>query len=76
MNATSERITVAPAGKASTPYGPVEVEWLPDRLRITAVGAGRVTVTEQHEFGLGEDVVIELAPPTLDDLVETVPGAD
>lgn len=58
-----------------TPYGPVEIAWYPDRLEITAVGAGRALITKGYQRSKG-DVIIEIKPPGLDALPETLPGAD
>lgn len=68
-------ITLRPGDGDASAYGPVEIAWYPDRLRITALGAGRASITEDLT-GEGQDVVIEIRPPSLDELPETVPGAD
>lgn len=63
------------AGGAEAPaYGPVEIAWYADHLEITALGAGSASVTEAYPSG--RDVIVEIRPPGLDDLMETVPGAD
>jgi hypothetical protein len=68
---------LVPGDEGETVYGPVEVAWYPDRLEITAVGAGPASVTEVHRGGeAAQDVVVEIRLPSLDELTETVPGAD
>ena len=57
-------------------YGPVEVAWYPDRLKITALGAGRGSMLDEYLSGTGEDVIIEIRLPSLDDLIDVMPGAD
>jgi hypothetical protein len=69
-------IKLVPGDADASAYGPVDIAWYPDRLEITALGAGRATVTEGFMSGIGEDIVVEIRPPTLDELTETVPGAD
>ena len=70
-------IEVAPPAAARSVYGPVEIEWYPDRLRITIPGAGLIAVREPYACrGDGAAAVLEIAPPGLDELTETVPGAD
>jgi hypothetical protein len=69
-------IKLVPGDADASAYGPVEIAWYPDHLEITALGAGRATVTEGFTSGIGKDVVVEIRPPTLDELTETVPGAD
>jgi hypothetical protein len=63
-------------GDGASPHGPVEIAWYADRLEITALGAGRATITEGSSSSSGDDVVVEIRPPCLDELTETVPGAD
>ncbi len=60
----------------SSVYGPVEIVWYPDRLRITALGAGSASRIETCLGGCGQDVVFELRLPSLDELASRVPGAD
>lgn len=58
-------------------YGPVEIAWYPDRVRVTAVGAGPASITKAYVSGeAAQDVVVEIRLPGLDELTETVPGAD
>jgi hypothetical protein len=58
-------------------YGPIDLAWFPDRLEITVVAAGSVRIVEAPDAEEGrQDVVIEIRPPSLDALLETVPGAD
>lgn len=70
---TSAKVRVAPDDGDDSVYGPVEIAWYPDHLEVTALGAGRASVSDAC---CGEDVTIEIRPPSLDELVETVPGAD
>jgi hypothetical protein len=78
------KVTSTPAGESelvpgdadAAVYGPVEVAWYPDRLKITALGAGPASVIETYLSGKGRDIVIEIRLPSLDELMETVPGAD
>ncbi|HVP75900.1 MAG TPA: hypothetical protein VMS63_07750 [Gaiellaceae bacterium] len=78
------KVRVTPAGEIevvrgnedASLYGPVEIAWYPDRLEITALGAGRASIAEGHLTGEGQDFIIEIRPPSLDELMETVPGAD
>lgn len=65
------QLTATEAGVSA--YGPVEIAWYPDRLEITALGAGRASITP---LGEGQNMVVQLRPPRLDELAETVPGAD
>jgi hypothetical protein len=70
-------IKLVPGDVDASAYGPVEIAWHPDRLEITALGAGSVSITEGSLSGNGQDViVVEIRPPSLDTLMETVPGAD
>jgi len=69
-------ITLVPGDVEASVYWPVEIAWYPDRLKITALGAGRASVTEGYTGGHGQDVVVEIRPPSIDDVPETVPGAD
>ena len=74
---TSEGETeLEPGGGDASAYGPVEISWYPDRLTITAVGAGRASMIDEYLSGNGQDITIEIRPPSLDELMETVPGAD
>lgn len=58
-------------------YGPVEIAWYADRLRVTALGAGPASIAESYVSGeAGQDVVVEIRLPTLDELPESLPGAD
>jgi hypothetical protein len=78
------KASVTPAGEITlvqgdvdaSAYGPVEIAWYPDRLEITALGAGSFSITEGSLSGNGQDVIVEIRPPSLDALMETVPGAD
>lgn len=68
---------LVPGDENETAYGPVEVAWFPDRLEITAVGAGLGSITAVHPSGeMVQDVVVEIRLPRLDELTETCPGAD
>ena len=67
------RVTSSETG--GTAYGPVEIAWYPDRLEITAVAAGRALITKGYLRRRG-DVIVEIRPPGLEALTETVPGAD
>ena len=69
-------ITVEPGEADVSAYGPVEIAWYPDRLEVTALGAGRASITEGYLSGRDQDVMVEIRPPGLDELPETVPGAD
>jgi hypothetical protein len=40
------RVEIVPGDGDVSAYGPVEIAWYPDHLEITALGAGRATVTE------------------------------
>lgn len=62
---------------AASVYGPVEIAWYRDRLKITALGAGPASITSVYSDGeAAQDVVVEIRLPSLDELPETVPGAD
>jgi hypothetical protein len=84
MATCAARVTATPAGEVKlvsgngdAAYGPVEIAWYADRLEITAVGAGRATITEGRLRAAGhDDVVLELRTPELAELEEVVPGAD
>ena len=69
----SMKVTSSDPG--GTAYGPVEISWYPDRLEITAVGAGRALITKGYVRNTG-DVIVEIKPLGLDALTESVPGAD
>ena len=66
-------VVLEPAGEPP-PWGTVDVEWYADRVTVTVRGVGRACLTE--EYGSGEDVVLEVRIPALDELAETLPGAD
>jgi len=68
-------VEVRPSDPGGTAYGPVEISWYPDRLEITAVGAGRALIAKGYVRSTG-DVIVEIRPPGLEALTETVPGAD
>lgn len=64
-------------GGDASAYGPVEIEWYRDRVRITALGAGPASIATTFADGEAEqDLVVEIRLPSLDELTETVPGAD
>ncbi len=67
-------VRFAPGDEDACVYGRIEIAWYADRLEIRAPGAGRATVWERDPTG--EDVVVEIAPPSLAELPEDVPGAD
>lgn len=69
-------IRVAPGDVEESVYGPVEIEWYADRLRITAFGAGPASITRASLSSEAQDVVVEIRLPGLDELPEIVPGAD
>ena len=66
-------ITVTATEEDASAYGPVEIAWYPDRLEITALGAGRASITP---LGEGQNMVVQLRPQHIDLLEEAVPGAD
>ena len=80
------RVKATPAGQIelelvspveTATYGPVEIAWYPDRLVVTARGAGHASIIETNVCGEAEqDVLVEIRLPGLDELTETVPGAD
>jgi hypothetical protein len=75
--APSGEIEIVPGDESASVYGYVEVAWYPDRLRVTALGAGQASITDVHTGGdAAQDVVLEIRLPRLDELTETVPGAD
>lgn len=70
-------IELAPGDDSASVYGPVEIEWYADRLTVTALGAGPASLTTVYTCGeADQDVVVEIRLPSLDELTETVPGAD
>ena len=70
-------IELEPGDDDASAYGPVEIAWYPDRVEITAVGAGPASITRTYSSGeAAQDVVVEIRLPGLDELTETVPGAD
>jgi hypothetical protein len=70
-------IDLEPGDEEAAAYGPVEVAWYPDRLTITALNVGPASITEMYLEGeASQDVVFEIRLPSLDELIETVPGAD
>lgn len=73
----SGEIELVPGDDSASVYGPVEIAWYRDQLRITALGAGPASITSVYSDGEAEqDVVVEIRLPSLDELTETVPGAD
>jgi hypothetical protein len=61
----------------SCAFGPVEIAWYPDRLKVTVLGAGSASITNAYLSGeAAQDVTLEIRLPSLDELTETVPGAD
>jgi hypothetical protein len=75
--APSGEIELVPGDESASVYGPVEIAWYPDRLQVTAIGAGQASLTDVHTGGAAaQDVVLEIRLPRLDELTETVPGAD
>ncbi len=67
--------TASPEGVESA-YGDVEIVWYPDRVTIAVPGAGRLSRTGTYLSGDGEDILVEIRLPELDELLETLPGAD
>lgn len=73
----SGEVDLVPGDENASVYGPVEIAWYPDRLEVTAVGAGPASITRVFAAGeAAQDVVVEIRLPSLDELTETVPGAD
>lgn len=79
------RVRSTPAGEieleagdeGASAYGPVEIAWYPDRVKVTALGAGPASIAEAYSSGeAAQDLVVEIRLPSLDELTETVPGAD
>lgn len=77
------KVRVTPAGEvklvpgnSETAFGPVEIGWYDDHVEITAIGAGRATITRGHPRADGQDVVVEIRVPRLVEVEEAVPGAD
>lgn len=66
-------ITVTATDEGASAYGPVEIAWYPDRLEITALGAGRASITPLDQ---GQNMVVQLRPQHLDQFADAVPGAD
>lgn len=54
----------------------LEIGWHPDRLRITALGAGPGAITKAYLSDTGEDVIVEIKLPGPDERYDFVPGAD
>ena len=70
------RLTFVPEDVDGPACGPVEIAWYPDRVEITAAGAGCASI-RQRQLGVhGQGVVVELRPSELEPPDETVPGAD
>ena len=70
-------IELVPGDPDAAAYGPVEIAWYPDRLEVTALHAGPGSITETYLSGeTAQDVTVEIRLPSLDELTETVPGAD
>jgi hypothetical protein len=70
-------VDLAPGDESASVYGPVEIAWYRDRLKITAFGAGPASITNVYSDGeAAQDVVLEIRLPRLDELPETIPGAD
>ena len=69
-------VELEPGDEEATVYGTVEIAWYPDRLEVTALDAGLAEVTAARTTENGEDVVLELRPPNVDELPDEVPGAD
>ena len=70
-------VELTPGDEGASVYGPVEIAWYPDRVQVTAVGAGPASITSVFSAGeAAEDVVVEIRLPSLAELTETVPGAD
>jgi len=75
--APSGEIELVPGDESASVYGHVEIAWYPDRLQVTALGAGPASITDVRPSGVaGKDVVVEIRLPRLEELIETVPGAD
>jgi hypothetical protein len=70
-------VDLAAGDDSASVYGPVEIAWYRDRLKITAFGAGPASITNVYSDGeAAQDVVLEIRLPRLDELPETIPGAD
>jgi hypothetical protein len=77
------RLRATPAGEVlvtsnragATTYGAVEIAWYPDRLELRALGSGRALVRKGYLHSTG-DLIVEVRPPSLAAVHETVPGAD
>jgi len=75
-SAPSGEVRLVPGDDGDSVYGPVEIEWYPDRLRIRALGVGPASLRRTFLSDDAQDVVVEIRLPGLDELPETVPGAD
>jgi hypothetical protein len=64
-------IELVPGDESASAYGPVEIAWYADRVRVTALGAGPASITRASQ-----DLAGHRRLPPLDELTETVPGAD
>lgn len=70
-------VELVPGDADASVYGPVEIAWYADRLLVTALGAGPGSIAEVRCGGeAAQDVVVEIRLPSLDELPETMPGAD
>lgn len=70
-------IDLVPGAEGVSVYGPVEIAWYRDRLKVTALGAGPASITRVYTAGeAAQDVVVEIRLPSLEELTETLPGAD
>ena len=56
-------IKLVPGDPEDSVYGEIEIDWYPDRLKITAPGAGPASITQAYLSGKGQDVIIEIGPP-------------
>lgn len=66
-------VTIHPGRGDGSVYGPVEIAWHSDCLRITALGAWRAAVSEEYAGG---GIAVEIRPPAPDEQPDEVPGAD
>ena len=70
-------VELAPGEDLESVYGPVEIAWYRDRLRIKILGGGPASIaTVRSEGEAAQDVVFELRLPNLEELPDAVPGAD
>jgi hypothetical protein len=70
-------VELAPGDDTGSVYGPVEIAWYRDRLRVKILGAGPASIASVRSEGeAAQDVVFELRLPSLDELPDMVPGAD